>query len=72
MKEKEIKNKIILYYSNYEEENPKTEKHELYNFSKLDHYKDTNTGKFYIRILCDNRFYYFNIATVVISEIEIY
>lgn len=67
-----MKNKIILYYTDPNEENAKKQKIELFNFAKVDHYKDTTTGKYYLRILCDSKYYYFLLSWVVISEIEIY
>lgn len=64
----EPRNKIIIF----EGIGSNKIKYELYNFSKVDHYQDKNTGKAYLRVLCDSRFYYFLAVQSVISKIEIF
>lgn len=64
----EANNKIVIIEGIGENKR----KVELYNFSKMDHYLDTNTGKAYIRILCGSTFYYFLTVQSVISEIIIF
>ena len=59
-----MKSKITLYVDR--------EKIELYDFSKVDHYVDSNTRKYYLRVLCGERFYYYPLQLTAIGEIEIY
>lgn len=58
-----MKNKIILWVDKI--------KVELYDFTKVDHYVDDDR-KYYIRVLCGSRFYYYPLALTSIGEIEIY
>ena len=62
----EIKNRVVLFVGSFE----KKERKELFNFSKIDHYYEPQTGVSYIRILCGNSFTYFKTVETVISEIE--
>lgn len=61
-----MKNEITIYYGCYEHK----EKITLYDFEKVDH--TTINGKAYLRILCDSKFYYYELQITSIGEIIIY
>lgn len=63
-----MKNKIVITTT----ENGKKERIVLFNFSKVDHYFEKLDSKFYLRVLCDSKYYYFRSNLSVISEIEVF
>ena len=58
-----MKNKITIYVDG--------EKIELYDFSKVDHYVNSER-KYSLRILCGNKFYYYPLQLTSIGMIECY
>lgn len=58
------KNKITLFEGIGEEKR----KYELYNFQIVDHI--VIDGRSYVRVLCDNRYYYFRAQLTAIAKIE--
>lgn len=63
---KQVKNKIVLLTG------IGTDKHivELYNFTTFDH--TTFNSVSFIRILCDNKYYYYKTSITSIVRINIY
>lgn len=60
----ELKNKIVLFVGCGDSK----KRHELFNFSKLDHLSIDNVS--YVRVLCDSKYYYFKTVETSIAEIE--
>ena len=66
-KEKKIKNQITIYLGEGKYQT-------LYNFSKVDVYvvENRNIYNVYLRVLCDDKYYYFPKHSSVIHSVEIY
>ena len=62
-----IKNRITLYTGIGEEK----QRVDLFDFDTLDHYCGVD-GRYYYRITCGDRFYYFPLAITSIAEIKNY
>lgn len=66
MEKEFVRNEIVLYYGCGEDKKEII----LHDFKKLDHINFN--GVWYIRILCGNRYYYYETHITSISEIIIY
>lgn len=66
MAKKEIRNQITIYTEGRYET--------LYNFKKVDVYvvEAKNVYNVYLRVLCDDKYYYFPKRSSVIHSVEIY
>lgn len=60
-----MKNRIVIYTGIGDEKQRK----EFFNFTKIDH--TYMKGQALLRLQCGSAFYYFPVATSVISEVEI-
>ena len=60
----ELKNKIVLFVGCGDSK----KRHELFNFSKLDHI--FVNGVSFVRVLCGSKFYYYQTTQTSIAEIE--
>ena len=65
----ELTNKVILI--SFEKNGNKTTT-ELVNFSKIDNFIEPQTQNFYIRVLCGDKFYYFDFYKTRIEQVEIF